>query len=412
MLKGEPPNSTFPSAPAVAHPPLHLSTHRVWDLVVAGAGPTGSSAAYYAARQGLSVLCLEQRPTIGHPVQCGEFVPEVEELATLFPRTPDIEHLFHIPLELKCTTMSTCRLVTPQGVRIPVPFRGYSTNRTAFDQYLWGRAESAGAKLLTRVKVTGIAHHRKEILVRTSKGEFRASVVVLATGSLTPAMRWLGYSQPAENCPCIYTIAQFENDRQLDFYFGRIAPGGYAWVIPKDAISANIGLGIQPSFLATCGNLRELLIAFLGRIGADIGSARRFIGGWVPMGGPVRSAVCGNVMVAGDAAGMVMPTNGGGIPSGMIAGLLAGCTAVDHLHSGTPIRAFDQRWRDVLGRALTRSTWTRRIVDLALPWDSLVTAGMNFLGPKGMDHVVVCRPFRSGRPDRARMKRPVVQCLS
>jgi digeranylgeranylglycerophospholipid reductase len=386
--------------------------HRLWDLVVVGAGPAGSSAAYYGARGGLAVLCLEQRATIGEPVQCGEFVAGVDEAAELFPDTPDLEHLFDIPAELRCQATTTCRLVTPTARRIPIPFRGYSTDRRAFDQYLWRRAESAGAQLRTRVKVTGIEPGEGTSTVRTGHGDFRGRVVVLATGSVTPAAHWLGYPDPECVCPCIYTIARHDNDRELDFHFGRIAPGGYAWVIPKDGSSANIGLGILPKYRSSHGNLRQLLTTFLTSIGADIGSARKFGGGWIPMGGPLRSAARGNVMLAGDAAGMVMPTNGGGIPTSMIAGLLAGCTAVDHLRFGTPVADYDRRWRRVLGRALTRSTWTRKIVERVMPWDRAVAFGMAMLGSKGMDHVVVCRPFRRARHGTRRIGAPIVQYLS
>ena len=45
-----------------------------YDLVVVGAGPSGSIAANYAALQGVSVLLLEKDRDVGYPVRCGEAV--------------------------------------------------------------------------------------------------------------------------------------------------------------------------------------------------------------------------------------------------------------------------------------------------------------------------------------------------
>ncbi len=53
----------------------------------------------------------------GTRFKCGEFVPDVDETAELFPDTPDLQHLFAIPQELKCLTMTTCRLVPPEVLK-------------------------------------------------------------------------------------------------------------------------------------------------------------------------------------------------------------------------------------------------------------------------------------------------------
>ncbi len=59
-----------------------------YDVVVIGAGPAGSSTAYYAAKKGLRVLIVDLRKSVGEPVQCGEFIPSTKEMEGMFPRGP------------------------------------------------------------------------------------------------------------------------------------------------------------------------------------------------------------------------------------------------------------------------------------------------------------------------------------
>src|SRR2546427_3469247 len=127
-----------------------------------------------------------------------------------------------------------------------------------------------------------------------------------------------------------------------DMFFGNLAPGGYAWIIPK-AGCANVGLGTWERFR---GNLRELFDKFIAARQLAPGKAT---GGFVPVLGPPPRTVKDNVMLVGDAAGMVMATNGGGNNVAMIAGRYAGLTAADHLLDGTPLDEYQARWRTAVG---------------------------------------------------------------
>ena len=67
-----------------------------YDVAIIGAGPAGSSTAFYAARTGLKVLIVDQRKTIGEPVQCGEFIPTTKEMESMLPRVKNQSELFNI----------------------------------------------------------------------------------------------------------------------------------------------------------------------------------------------------------------------------------------------------------------------------------------------------------------------------
>jgi flavin-dependent dehydrogenase len=167
-------------------------------------------------------------------------------------------------------------------------------------------------------------------------------------------------------------------------YFGTIAPGGYAWVIPKRK-GANVGAGFNPLLLKERPS--ELFSRFVSKLGIQHGEATM---GFVPQSGPSVDTVRGNTILVGDAAGHVMATNGGGIPIAMIAGRIAGRTIRDHLKNGVPLSEYETRWRAVLGKPLADSLWTRELSDIFLPTDRRTEFAMSVLGRRGLARAIRC----------------------
>ena len=66
----------------------------VWDVIIVGGGPAGSTTARYAAEGGLKVLVVDGRDPIGSPLQCGELVPTNDEMRRLCPNVPEMDDLF------------------------------------------------------------------------------------------------------------------------------------------------------------------------------------------------------------------------------------------------------------------------------------------------------------------------------
>jgi digeranylgeranylglycerophospholipid reductase len=112
-----------------------------FDVVVVGAGPAGSLAARAAAELGATTLLLDHRPELGHPVQCGEFVPSATELVDLFGCPELISRAFDIPAGtvLRETRWMSC--VSPFGHRFRFPLSGFTVSRRAFDKALAYRAD-------------------------------------------------------------------------------------------------------------------------------------------------------------------------------------------------------------------------------------------------------------------------------
>ncbi len=350
------------------------------DVLIVGAGPAGSTTARYCADKGLDVLMIDRRSEIGFPVQCGEFLPATKEMYSMFPKGIDLEELFTIPDSLVAGSSHVLELVSPKGKVYRVGFEGYTLDRRSFDKYLVKLAVDAGARLETSVSFFGL----KDGIARTTFGDVKAKVVVGADGPNSRTARDAGLQRPEARYPAVTSQSDAYFEPVIRMYFGKIAPGGYAWVIPKRK-GANIGVGFNPRLLKDRPSVT--FEKFASRIGAEYHDVTM---GFVPMSGPASRTVSGNVILVGDAAGHVMATNGGGIPIAMIAGRIAGQTVKAHLQRGVSLEDYERRWKAVLAKPLADSLWTRRLADVFFPSDRRTGFAMAVLGKRGLSRAVRC----------------------
>ncbi|HEX9340018.1 MAG TPA: NAD(P)/FAD-dependent oxidoreductase [Thermoplasmata archaeon] len=352
-----------------------------YDVLVVGAGPAGGTAARYAARRGLRVLLVDKRKEIGVPVQCGEYVAHNDEVRAIFPTVSDLEDLMEIPYRVREVDTPVIRIWSPAGRRYDIPFRGFTVRRDKMDQGIADQAAAEGAEVATETTVLRV--HGED--VETNRGSLRAKVIVGSDGPRSTVARSVGLEWPVSG-PAMSATAEGDFGTATDLYFGNLAPGGYAWIIPK-AGCANVGLGTWEHFR---GNLRALFDRFTFDRGLEPGKAT---GGFVPVQGPPPRTVAGNAMLVGDAAGMVMATNGGGNNVAMIAGRIAGHTAADHLLDGTPIDAYEERWRSAVGGPLAQGVRIKHLADRFFGSDRLLELSMVLLGRRRMARAIRCQPL-------------------
>jgi digeranylgeranylglycerophospholipid reductase len=360
-----------------------------YDVVVVGAGPAGALAARAAAAGGATTLLLDHRPELGHPVQCGEFVPAPSELADLFGCPDLISRAFEIPpgTVLRETRWMTC--VSPYGHRFRFPLSGYSVSRRAFDKALAYRAEGVGAELRHPVGVTGV---RDDEVRLAGGGSVRARVVVGADGPLSTVGRSVGFAPSRTMFRMITATVDGPLSDDIDLHFGHVAPGGYAWRFPR-AHDANVGLGVTRP--PDGRSLDLLLNDFVAA--QRLGPTRDPTHWWVPVGLPPASLVRGRALFAGDAANLVMATNGGGIPTAMMSGWLAGEAAARHVRDGRPLAEYDLAWRSALFAPLDRAARIQRFGDHFAGFDPLLALGMRYIGASGLDDMMRLRwPSRLG----------------
>jgi digeranylgeranylglycerophospholipid reductase len=353
------------------------------DLVVVGAGPAGSTTAEAAALEGASVILLEGRKHVGVPVRCGEFMPSVQEMQGIFPNAQELGSLLGIPDKLVSMHIESINIFSPRLKCWELPFQGYTIDRDRFDQYLASKAVKAGARLITDCRFRGL----REGEVITDKGSVRAKVLVGADGPISRVSSSMGMERPRELYPAVTAQTEGDFPPVCEMYFGGTAPGGYAWVIPKNG-SANVGVGVCPRFA------RKSVIDYFKRFTEWRGlSTGKPTGKLVPMSGPLRNTVKANAMLVGDAAGQVMAVNGGGIPMAMICGRIAGRVAARHVHKGLSLYHYEQLCRREVDGPLRTAAKTKRWSMLFWSGQYRLEMAMRLLGERRMSNIIRCKPM-------------------
>jgi len=355
----------------------------VYDIVVVGAGPAGSTTARFAAEAGASVLVLERRAQIGVPVRCGELMPDLKEMRDIFPRAGDMSDIFEVPSDLVSLRFDTIRIFSPKNTRYEVPFSGYTTHRDRLDQFFASQAVKAGAEIMTGQRVTRVEGG----MVQTDDLSVKAKVIVGADGPLSVVGKAFGLDRSADLCPAVTVQVPGEFEPVPEMYFGTVAPGGYAWVIPKKGC-ANVGLGVSKKFAKmTVGEYFDEFVKFRGlKAGKPEGKV-------VPMSMPVKRTVAGQAMIVGDAAGQVMAVNGGGIPMARITGKVAGTVAAANVLKGTPLTDYETEWRRQVYKPLRTAARTKVLAELCFGSAWRTETAMKVLGPRRMNNLIRCRPI-------------------
>lgn len=358
-----------------------------FDVIVAGAGPAGSTTARFAAEAGLSVLLIDSRKEIGWPVQCGELLGFEDEMKKIFPKVDRTEELFDIPTAYVSREIAIIRMVSPSMRNYDINFHCFSTERRNFDKYQASLAVKNGAVLMTDTHLRGI---RDANTVITSRGEFSGSVIVGADGPFSAVRKAWGLPGPRELYPAMSTSMDGEFDDEVYMYFGHVAPAGYAWIIPKNG-GANVGLGADRALAdRTVGSLAK---QFIGDTAARFNTRPKQLiaGGWVPMSGPVGRTVSGNMLLVGDAAGHVMATNGGGIQIAMMCGRIAGRVIGRHFRSGVKLSEYETEWRKAVGDELETARRMMHYASLSFRSDMIMSALFRIAGAGGLAKVIKCR---------------------
>jgi len=374
-----------------------------FDVAVVGAGPAGSTTARILARKGYKTVIIERRSKIGVPIHCGELLPTLPELFDIFPRSKRLQHLGKVPKEFVTNKTSRTQLISPQGHAVEFKFGTNIIDRTKYDQYLAHQASDAGCETYLRSTVVNrSASNHIKVKSRSGPDSFDAKVVVGADGPSSIIARSLGnsYSSPERDfSPSInFIMKNVECDEDVvQMYFGRnIAPGGYSWIIPKGDSMANVGFGIRRCISTPGTSLLTYLKHFISKnkIAAPMLKHAKVVsrvGAIIPVAGPVSKTSSDNAVLVGDAAGHVMASNGGGIPTALSGGSIAGHVIVSHFEKQTPLSKYDKIWKYEFGKELDTALSVLRIADSVMTSDPLTDVCMRIAGKQFLEPLIRCR---------------------
>jgi geranylgeranyl diphosphate/geranylgeranyl-bacteriochlorophyllide a reductase len=301
-----------------------MTSHsEIYDVVVVGGGPSGATAAHDLARAGKSVLLIDRA---GRIKPCGGAIP------------PRCIRDFDIPAHMIVARVTSARMVSPAAVGVDMPIEnGYvgMVDREHFDEWLRVRAAESGAVRLTGT-FESFARDADGMAVLTIQNRdpeqpptvVRGRMIIGADGAVSALAR--AAMPEVGRPPFVFayheivkapqTATPHYDPRRCDvIYQGPVSPDFYGWVFPHGE-TISIGTGSAHKGFSLRGSIADLRKA----TGLDQLETIRKEGAPIPMKPLKRWDNGRDIILAGDAAGVVAPASGEGIYYAMYCGRLAG----------------------------------------------------------------------------------------
>ncbi len=323
-------------------------TTPTFDAIVVGGGPSGATAANDLARLGRSVLLLDRA---GRIKPCGGAIP------------PRLVKDFDIPDSLLVARINSARMISPAERRVDMPIDGGyvgMVDRATFDEWLRERAVLSGAVRATGtfLRVTRDTAGSAVVHYRTPDGDRQVSAraIIGADGANSAVadqcipgadkIRYVAAYHEILRAPAVGR-ADYDATRCDVYYQGRLSPDFYAWIFPHgDTVSIGVGSAVKGF------SLRKAVGALRASTGLDAVETIRREGAPIPLKPLPRWDNGRDVVLAGDAAGVVAPASGEGIYYAMTGGRLAASSVEACLATGDArqLRTARQRFMQAHGR--------------------------------------------------------------
>jgi len=289
------------------------------DVIICGAGPAGSSLAYFLSREGFDVLLLDKakfprvKPCAGaFQVSLGNFFPfSLEPIA-----------------EDKVAGFSFRKGGHSCKVLLETPI-AYTVDRRKFDDFLLRKAIDSGVEFIGECRVIKV----EEGIVYSKLGKFKGKILVGADGGGSVVRRFGRYRKIRSMMKTISADIPFNFKKELVFDFS-YTRSGYAWIFPKGS-KVNVGFGTSPG----CFGEGETQ---LYRILEDYGFPEpENIYRWTyPVFSSPELLTWKNTLLIGDAASLVNPATGGGIYNAVQSASLASKAISSNLRDGASLKSY------------------------------------------------------------------------
>jgi len=301
-----------------------------YDVFIVGGGPSGATAADDLARAGKRVALLDRA---GRIKPCGGAIP------------PRAIADFDIPMSQIVAQITTARMISPTGRAVDIPIEnGYvgMVDREDFDEFLRERAAKHGANRLTGtfLRIERDVEGTHVVWRDKATGEEQRSATTLVIGA-DGARSNVARAEVPGGDKIPYVIAYheiikappandvYDPDRCDVIYDGRISSDFYGWVFPHGK-HASVGMGTE----INGADLKKATADLRAMSGLSDCETIRREGAPIPLRPMDRWDNGRDVVLAGDAAGVVAPSSGEGIYYAMVGGRVAATAAQAALASG------------------------------------------------------------------------------
>jgi len=315
----------------------------MYDAVVAGGSISGLLAAREIAKNGYSVLVLEEGFEVGSPEHCGGLVSKkaLKELG-IEPSQKTFDS------EIECA-----KIFSPGGKEITINSEKQKIiviNRRELDKQAARQARDNGAEISVKTSFQEKINNG----VKTSNGNIECKFFVDCRG----VSRLVNKDRNGILLTAQYEVyANWIKKGQVEVYFDQEKyPEFFAWIIPSgDGVGK---IGVSGKGINAITKMDEFL-----KSKGDFSTIRKiFAPIWIK--GPIKNFVENNTVIVGDAAGQAKPTTAGGIFSCGMAGIMAGNAISEALekNDSSLLMNYEKRWKEKFGKEFEKQNLARKIL--------------------------------------------------
>jgi digeranylgeranylglycerophospholipid reductase len=313
-----------------------LSEEHDYDLVVVGAGPAGSSAAFAAAKKGIKVALLEKENSVAETVRTSgvTWIQNIKEFGI-----PDD---CYNPIK----KFSFCSPNNEVTISDSVPRAAVLDVRKTY-RWLAHEAEKLGVDIFVKTNINDVIKNKKGDIVGVvgtgPKGKitFHSKMVIDASGFTSTVCKAMGFvtqwKRFGAGAEYEVKVENVDSDTWWLMVGQQYSPAGYAWIFPlgNNIVRIGVGVGKPESNVDPTQRLKDLIDKKIGPI-KKLGEITplEFHYGLIPNDGLSRKTVFNNLILVGDSAGQANPLVLEGIRYAIKYGRVAGNISSDAIKSG------------------------------------------------------------------------------
>lgn len=345
-------------------------SEKVFDVVIVGAGPAGSSCAIKLANSGLKIALLD-KASFPRDKTCGDAL-SVDVINQLPMLSDNLASAFN-KMQDKIASYGV-KIFSPDHNHIDIPFiykgsksNGYISTRMSFDNLLFTEAkQTKNVSVYENCTVSGVVIKNNKTIIQTNSGIFEAAMVVGADGAHSIVSKHLGDIKVEKNHYSaglrVYyeNVASFHEENFIELHFFKDILPGYLWIFPLAGNKANVGIGMLSSTVSKKKvNLKETLTKLLQTHPHLVdrfknAKALETIKGYgLPLGSKKRNLSGERFLLTGDAAALIDPFSGEGIANAIRSGRVA----ADHLITCFTEQNFSAAFNKAYDKEIYRRMW-------------------------------------------------------